>query len=131
MSIPRPTGVQMWAKNGGMTSKEYLPSRGDIIWLQLDPRVGHEQSGRRPVLVLSHELLASKAGLVITCPITSKPKGRSYEVKVNSGKINGAILPIHIRSVGYRAREIAFIMRAPESVLQETVEKVALLINGE
>jgi len=30
--------------------------RGDIIWADLNPTIGHEQSGLRPVLVLSHEV---------------------------------------------------------------------------
>ena len=130
MYTQKPTGVLTLAENGGMTSKDYLPTRGDIIWLQLDPRVGHEQSGRRPVLVLSHELLASRTGLVVTCPITSKPRGKPYEVNIDSGKIKGAVLPIHVRSVDYRAREMAFIMRAPVAVLRETTEKVGLLVSG-
>jgi mRNA interferase MazF len=76
-------------------------------------------------------LLASRTGLVVICPITSKPKGKPYEVDINSGKIQGAVLTIHVRSVDYRAREVAFIMRAPESVLREATEKAALLIRGE
>ncbi len=114
-----------------MTSNPYIPDRGDILWLQLDPRTAHEQSGRRPVLVLSRELLAARTGLVVICPITSKPKDKPYEVAINSGKIQGAILTIHVRSVDYQARETAFIMKAPKSVLREATEKATLLISGE
>ena len=31
----------------------YAPEAGDLIWTDFDPRVGREQSGRRPALVVS------------------------------------------------------------------------------
>jgi mRNA interferase MazF len=34
----------------------YIPDRGDVVWISLDPQAGHEQSGHRPVLVLSPKL---------------------------------------------------------------------------
>ncbi len=45
--------------------------------------------------------------------------------------IKGAVLPIHVRSIDYRARETAFIARAPEEVLAEASAKVVLLVNGQ
>ena len=111
-------------------SDSYIPDRGDFVWLQLDPQLGHEQSGRRPALILSRKLMAEKTGLVVMCPITSKPKGRPNEVAVSTSRINGAILPIHVRSIDYRARVTAFIARAPDEVLAETSAKVALLVSG-
>ena len=32
--------------------KKYIPERGDIAWINLNPQSGHEQAGRRPALVL-------------------------------------------------------------------------------
>jgi mRNA interferase MazF len=125
------TGDPMLAQNDGMMPDRYIPDRGDFVWLQLDPQLGHEQSGRRPALVLSRKLMAEKTGLVVMCPITNKPTGRPNEVAVSTARINGAVLPIHIRSVDYRARETAFISQAPEEVLAETSAKVALLVNGQ
>ena len=113
-----------------MVSKPYVPNRGDFVWLQLDPRVGHEQSGRRPALVLSRRLLAEKTGLMVICPITSKPKGMPYEIAVTSTRITGAILALHVRSVDYVAWETAFIATAPASVLAEATQKAGLLIGG-
>ncbi len=34
-------------------SDEYVPERGDIVWITLNPRIGHEQSGRRPAAIIS------------------------------------------------------------------------------
>ena len=45
--------------------------RGDIIWADLNPTIGHEQSGMRPILVLSHEVFNKNSGTVIAVAITS------------------------------------------------------------
>ncbi len=34
-------------------SQKYIPSRGDIVWLNFNPRTGREQAGHRPVIVIS------------------------------------------------------------------------------
>jgi mRNA interferase MazF len=47
-------------------------SRGDVVWVSLDPAVGHEQSGHRPYLVLSDERLHSARRIVIAVPMTSQ-----------------------------------------------------------
>lgn len=48
--------------------------RGDIYWATLEPARGQEQVGRRPVLVLSHEVFNSHSGTVIALAITSQPQ---------------------------------------------------------
>jgi mRNA interferase MazF len=111
-----------------MNSVAYTPERGDIIWLVFDPRTGHEQSGRRPALVLSHKLLTERTGLAVVCPITSKVKGLPFEVAVKAGKIDGAVLPIHVRSVDVHAREAAFIDRAPAGVVAKVYASVEAMI---
>lgn len=45
--------------------------RGDILWANLNPSLGHEQGGLRPVLVLSHEVFNERSGTVIAVAITS------------------------------------------------------------
>ena len=46
--------------------------RGDIVWANLDPTVGHEQAGLRPVLVLSHDIFNDRSGTVIAIALTSQ-----------------------------------------------------------
>jgi mRNA interferase MazF len=46
--------------------------RGDIVWANLDPTLGHEQSGLRPVLVLSHDIFNDKSGTVVGVAITNQ-----------------------------------------------------------
>ena len=112
-----------------MNSKIYVPERGDVIWIVLDPRVGHEQSGRRPALVLSPKLFSKRTGLAVVCPITSKIKGLPFEIAIKTENIDGAILPIHLRSVDIYARKIKFIEKAPMKILNQTSKIVELMIN--
>ena len=46
--------------------------RGDILWADLDPTKGREQAGRRPVLVLSHDVFNQRSGTVIAVALTSQ-----------------------------------------------------------
>ncbi|MGG5252119.1 type II toxin-antitoxin system PemK/MazF family toxin [Neobacillus sp. SM06] len=46
--------------------KPYIPNRGDIIWITLDP-----QAGRRPAMVLSPMLYNQKTKLCLIIPVTN------------------------------------------------------------
>ena len=46
--------------------------RGEIRWANLNPTLGHEQSGLRPVLILSNDIFNEKMGIVIAVALTSK-----------------------------------------------------------
>ena len=52
--------------------------RGDIIWADLNPTIGHEQFGLRPILVLSLEVFNKNSGTVIAVAITSQPQRASF-----------------------------------------------------
>jgi mRNA interferase MazF len=52
--------------------------RGDILWADLDPVRGREQAGRRPVLVLSHDIFNERSGTVIAVVLTSQEPKVGY-----------------------------------------------------
>lgn len=59
------------------------PHRGELWLADLEPVRGHEQGGRRPVLVVSVDLFnQGPAGLAIVIPLTSKDKGIPSHVRV-------------------------------------------------
>ena len=107
----------------------YVPHRGDIVWLNLDPRIGHEQSGRRPCLVLSSNLYTQQTGWAVICPVTSRAKGLPFEVRLKQTKTKGAILPIHVRSIDTNARQSKYIEKAPPAILNQTLVEVATIVN--
>jgi mRNA interferase MazF len=53
----------------------YIPRRGDVVWITLNPQAGHEQAGRRPAVVLSPAAYNDKVGLALLRPITTQTKG--------------------------------------------------------
>lgn len=63
--------------------KTIEPLRGDVWMANLDPTVGHEQAGKRPVLIVSADVFnASPADLVIVVPKTSRGKGIRTHIAV-------------------------------------------------
>lgn len=52
--------------------------RGDIYWADLDPAQGNEQQGRRPVLILSHEIFNDHSGTVIALAVTSQEQRAGF-----------------------------------------------------
>jgi mRNA interferase MazF len=46
--------------------------RGDIFWAELNPTIGHEQAGQRPVIVLSHDVFNDRSGTVIAVAVSSQ-----------------------------------------------------------
>lgn len=63
--------------------------RGDIYWADLNPTRGHEQSGLRPVLIISHNILNERSGTVIVLALTSKPQkiGFPFSYRLNNSKL--------------------------------------------
>jgi len=52
--------------------------RGDICWADLNPTIGSEQGGFRPVLILSHNIFNDRSGTVIAVAITSQPQRAGF-----------------------------------------------------
>ena len=52
--------------------------RGEVYWANLDPTKGHEQSGLRPVLVLSQDVFNDRSGVVIAVALTSQPQKAGF-----------------------------------------------------
>jgi len=52
--------------------------RGEIRWADLSPTIGREQTGLRPVLILSHDVFNERSGTVIAIAITSQPQKAGF-----------------------------------------------------
>jgi mRNA interferase MazF len=63
--------------------------RGDVVWADLNPVIGHEQAGRRPVVVISHDVFNERSGTVIAMAITSRPQmaGFPLTLELESGEL--------------------------------------------
>jgi mRNA interferase MazF len=52
--------------------------RGDVLWANLEPTVGHEQAGQRPVIVLSADVFNERSGTVIAMALTSQEQRAGF-----------------------------------------------------
>jgi mRNA interferase MazF len=107
----------------------YLPERGDVVWLDFQPQAGHEQTGRRPALVLSPRAYNAKVGLALLCPITTRLKGYPFEVAVpDDCGVTGVILADHVKNLDWRARRAEFICRLPVPIVADVQARLAALL---
>lgn len=64
--------------------------RGNIYWADLNPVIGSEQGGLRPVLVLSHNVFNERSGTVIAVALTSQPQRAGFPLTL---ELEGKKLP--------------------------------------
>lgn len=64
--------------------------RGDVVWAELNPVVGHEQAGQRPVVVLSHDVFNDRSGTVIAVAVSSQEPRAGFPLAL---EISTARLP--------------------------------------
>ena len=107
----------------------WTPERGDIVWITMNPSVGHEQSGRRPALVVSPGSYNSKVGLAILCPITRQMKGYPFEVPLPDGlPVQGVVLSDQSKSLDWRSREAEFLCKVPSESITAVLQRLERLV---
>ncbi|MCL2547752.1 MAG: type II toxin-antitoxin system PemK/MazF family toxin [Symbiobacteriaceae bacterium] len=104
--------------------------QGDIVWINMDPQAGHEQSGRRPAVVISNNVYNDFShGLAMVCPITGTDRGSPLQIKIEKiGKISGFIMCDQARVLDIIARNAEFEEQLPEDLLHEVVDVVIGMI---
>jgi mRNA interferase MazF len=101
---------------------DYVPRRGDLITLTFDPQSGHEQRGRRPALVVSHDLFNKHTGLCIACPITNTRRDFPFHVAIpEGGDVTGVVMVEQVKSIDFRSREARRLGKASAEMLDEVL----------
>jgi mRNA interferase MazF len=80
--------------------------RGNVYFVNLNPTVGREQAGKRPVVVVSNDLINSKPLVVVVIPGTRGSKVQSNypgNVRVPAGEAN---LPEETVFLGFQVRAL-------------------------
>ena len=80
-------------------AKRFVPSAGDIVWLNFSP-----PAGRGPALVLSPAAYNDKTSLMLCCPVTAQAKNYPFEVPI-AGKPPSAALADQVKSLDWRGRK--------------------------
>ena len=100
----------------------YVPRKGDFITLTLDPQAGHEQRGRRPVLVISNDLFNKATGLCIVCPVTNTRRDYPFHVSIPGGEgVTGVVMVEQVKSLDFRSRSARRIGIAAEPLMEEVL----------
>ncbi|HLQ40685.1 MAG TPA: type II toxin-antitoxin system PemK/MazF family toxin [Tetragenococcus sp.] len=104
-----------------------IPRQGDILLLNTAPRSGHEQTGRRPYIVLSHDIVAEYSNIVIVAPISSTQRNYPLYVPIDASygmKTSGKVLLDQLTTIGYEARPCKFLEKAHSDLMAELLVKV-------
>ena len=100
--------------------------RGDIVWADLDPTRGREQSGRRPVLVLSHDVFNERSGTMIAVAVTSQPPRAGFPLTL---ELSGKDLPKRSWAKISQIRTLS-IERIGRRLGRATPEELSQIIDG-
>lgn len=108
----------------------FFPKRGDVVWITLNPQIGHEQAGHRPAVVLSPAAYNVRVGLAILCPITNQIKGYPFEVPIPANMaVSGVILADQVKSLDWRTRNAKLICTLPQQTIMDVLQKVCTLLS--
>jgi len=100
--------------------------RGDVRWANLDPVRGHEQAGRRPVLVLSHDVFNERSGTVIAVAMTNQEPKAGFPLTLES-QADGLPKPSWIRISQIRTLSVD---RIGPRLARASEEELARVLDG-
>jgi len=100
--------------------------RGDIIWADLNPVIGYEQAGLRPILILSHEVFNEHSGTVIAVAITSQPQRAGFPLTL---ELKDAKLPKQSWVKISQIRTLS-VKRLRKKIARANPEEINLIIEG-
>jgi mRNA interferase MazF len=100
--------------------------RGEVRWADLDPARGREQSGLRPVLILSHDVFNERSGTVIAVALTSQPQRARYPLTL---ELSGKGLPRKSWVKISQVRTLS-VDRIGKRLAKVSPEELALVVEG-
>jgi mRNA interferase MazF len=100
--------------------------RGDIVWADLNPAIGHEQGGLRPVLILSREVFNEASGTVIAMAVTSQPQIAGFPLTL---ELSSSSLPKRSWLKISQVRTVS-VSRLQSKIGRATAEEVLQAIEG-
>ncbi|MEC9496256.1 MULTISPECIES: type II toxin-antitoxin system PemK/MazF family toxin [Escherichia] len=107
--------------------------RGEIWLVSLDPTTGHEQSGKRPVLVVSPASFNEVTRLPVVVPVTSggqfaRNAGFAVSLEGAGTKTTGIIRCDQPRTIDMGARNGKRLERIPDSIINEVLARLETIL---
>jgi mRNA interferase MazF len=100
--------------------------RGDIFWINLNPTIGNEQAGFRPVLIISEDIFNERSGTIIGLAITSQPQKAGFPLTF---ELNSSDLPKKSWVKISQIRTLS-IKRIGEYISHVNHEELDIVLNG-
>ncbi len=100
--------------------------RGDVIWVELNPTIGHEQSGPRPVVIISEDIFNERSGTVIAIAVTSQQPRAGFPLTL---EITTAKLPKRSWAKISQVRTLS-IERLGKKLGRVAAEELTLIVEG-
>jgi mRNA interferase MazF len=100
--------------------------RGEICWADLNPVRGNAQEGRRPVLIISHDVFNERSGTVIAVALTSQPQRAGFPLTL---ELDSEDLPKKSWAKMSQIRTLA-IERIGPRLGRATPEEMAKVVEG-
>ena len=100
--------------------------RGEVRWADLNPVRGHEQGGRRPVMIVSHNVFNERSGTVIAMAITSQPQRSGFPLTL---ELETSALPKRSWVKLSQIRTLS-VNRIGETIDTLSTEQISRLIEG-
>ncbi len=114
-----------------MISKDYIPQRNHIVYLDFEPTKGKEIGKYRPALILSSMEYNKNTGLVILCPISTSIRGALTEVSINNLEKPSVVAASLIQTLSWKERKIKFLVDAESHVMDEVLVRLLPLIGAD
>src|SRR2546421_687765 len=113
-------------------SRADLMERGDIYLVSLDPAAGHEQQGKRPVLVISPGKFNRLTGVPVVLPITggggfARTAGFAVSLMGAGTQTTGVVRCDQPRALDLRARSGRRLESVPAPIIDEVLSKIGTL----
>lgn len=102
-----------------------MVKQGDIIKVNFNPQLGHEQAGYSSAIVISNDVFNRKTNLTIVCPITSTIHPFPLHIPLDHRtETTGVILCEHIKSLDLNARPYFVVEQLPKDLLNQVINTV-------
>ena len=100
--------------------------RGDVLWADLNPTVGSEQAGLRPVVVISHDVFNERSGTVIAMALTSRSQRAGFPLTL---ELKSVRLPKPSWVKISQVRTLS-VQRLGRRIARVSAEELDMLVNG-
>ena len=122
-----------WVSDKPVGRRAPLVKRGDIWLVTLDPTAGHEQQGRRPVVIVSPAAFNEVTKTPVALPITTggsfaRRRGFAVPLETAGMRTTGVIRCDQPRAIDLRARKGKHLETVPESIMDDVPARLKTIL---